>query len=159
MRYQNVIVGGGLAGGMVAQEYREQGGDGSVLIIARESHVPYHRPPLTKEFLRGEKPEDEVYMHPAEWWRDQDVEVRTGVSATALDMGARSIALWPTARRRIPAARAGDGRHAAHPARRRVDPHDRRLGALRREAGAARPGHLGVIGGGFIGVEAAAWPG
>ena len=75
MRYQNVIVGGGLAGGMVAQEYREQGGDGSVLIVAKENHVPYHRPPLTKEYLRGEKPEEEVYMHPAEWWQNHEVEV------------------------------------------------------------------------------------
>ncbi len=70
---------------MVAQEYREQGGDGSVLIIAREPHVPYHRPPLTKEFLRGEKPADEVYMHPAEWWQEQNVDVQPGVEATALD--------------------------------------------------------------------------
>ena len=77
MRYQNVIVGGGLAGGMVAQEYREQGGDGSTLVIAREAHVPYHRPPLTKEYLRGEKPLEEVYMHPAEWWQNHAVEVRT----------------------------------------------------------------------------------
>ena len=52
--YQNVIVGGGLAGGMIAQEYREQGGDGSIVMIASEPHYPYHRPPLTKDFLRGE---------------------------------------------------------------------------------------------------------
>src|SRR6476469_9955250 len=93
MRYQNVIVGGGLAGGMVAQEYREQGGDGSVLIIAREAHVPYHRPPLTKEFLRGEKPIAEVYMHPAEWWGEQNVEVRTGTDATAIDTAAHTVTL------------------------------------------------------------------
>ena len=44
-RFENVIVGGGLAGGMVAQEYREQGGDGSTLIVCHEQHTPYHRPP------------------------------------------------------------------------------------------------------------------
>src|SRR6266508_4553625 len=92
MQYQNVIVGGGLAGGMVAQEYREEGGDGSVLVVAREAHVPYHRPPLTKEFLRGEKPLEEVYMHPAEWWSAHEVEVRTEVSVTAIDLAARRIA-------------------------------------------------------------------
>ncbi len=83
MRYEHVIVGGGLAGGMVAQEYREQGGAGSVLLIAHEQHPPYHRPPLTKEFLRGEKPVSEVYMHPAEWWGEQDVELRMGTDVAA----------------------------------------------------------------------------
>ena len=48
-RFENVIVGGGLAGGMVAQEYREQGGDGSTLIVCHEQHTPYHRPPLTAD--------------------------------------------------------------------------------------------------------------
>src|SRR5436190_3156285 len=155
MRYQNVIVGGGLAGGMVAQEYREQGGDGSVLVIARENHVPYHRPPLTKEYLRSEKPEAEVYMHPAEWWQSHDVEVRTGVSATALDLGARSMAhadgeggeyqrlvLAPGATpRTVPETHVS----------RTID--DSRAIAERL---AESTGHLGVIGGGFIGVEAAA---
>ena len=155
MRYQNVIVGGGLAGGMVAQEYREQGGDGSVLLIAREAHVPYHRPPLTKEFLRGEKPAEEVYMHPAEWWSGHEVEVRTGVSATAVDMGARSIALSDgeaveyerlvlatgATPRELPGARSI----------RTIDDSQALADMLE-----ASKGHLGVIGGGFIGVEAAA---
>jgi 3-phenylpropionate/trans-cinnamate dioxygenase ferredoxin reductase subunit len=126
VRYENVIVGGGLAGGMVAQEYREQGGDGSVLIVAHEAHVPYHRPPLTKEFLRGEKPADEVYMHPAEWWKEQNVEVRTGTDATALDTAAHTVTL-------------GDGETVAY-------------GRLVLATGATPR----VIGGGFIGVEAAA---
>jgi len=75
-RFENVIVGGGLAGGMVAQEYREQGGDGSTLIVSHEQHTPYHRPPLTKDFLRGETPVDQLAMHPADWWREHDVELR-----------------------------------------------------------------------------------
>lgn len=155
MRYQNVIVGGGLAGGMVAQEYREQGGDGSTLLIAREAHVPYHRPPLTKEYLRGEKPLEEVYMHPAEWWQNHDVEVRTGVSATALDLGARSIAL-------------SDGEAVEYErlvlatgATPRELPGARVIRTLEDSSALAEiletsTGHLGVIGGGFIGVEAAA---
>src|SRR5689334_25441806 len=85
VRYEHVIVGGGLAGGMVAQEFREQGGDGSVLIVAREAHTPYHRPPLTKGYLRGEAGPDEVFMHPDEWWKQQSVDVRTGTEATAID--------------------------------------------------------------------------
>jgi len=58
--YDNVIVGGGLAGGMIGQSYREAGGSESVLIVGREQRPPYHRPPLTKEFLRGDKPAEET---------------------------------------------------------------------------------------------------
>src|SRR5689334_18486960 len=155
MRYQNVIVGGGLAGGMVAQEYREQDGDGSVLIIARENHVPYHRPPLTKEYLRSEKPEAEVYMHPAEWWQDQDVEVRTGVSATALDLGARSLALSDgeaVEYQRLVLATGATPRTLPGAGSIRTIDDSRELA----EKLAGSTGHLGVIGGGFIGVEAAA---
>src|SRR6185312_4507672 len=93
VRYEHVIVGGGLAGGMVAQEFREQGGDGSVLIVAREAHTPYHRPPLTKGYLRGEAGPDEVFMHPDEWWKEQAVDVRTGTEATAVDTPAHTVTL------------------------------------------------------------------
>jgi 3-phenylpropionate/trans-cinnamate dioxygenase ferredoxin reductase subunit len=155
MRYQNVIVGGGLAGGMVAQEYREQGGDGSTLLIAREAHVPYHRPPLTKEYLRSEKPLEEVYMHPAEWWQSHEVEVRTGVSATALDLGARSIALSDgeaVEYERLALATGATPREL---------PGARVIRTIEDSSALAEmfetsTGHLGVIGGGFIGVEAAA---
>jgi 3-phenylpropionate/trans-cinnamate dioxygenase ferredoxin reductase subunit len=155
VRYDNVIVGGGLAGGMVAQEYREQGGDGSVLILAREPHVPYHRPPLTKEFLRGEKPAAEVYMHPAEWWQEQNVDVQPGVEATALDRSAHTVTLASgdtveygrvvLATGATPRTLPGAG------SIRTIDD-----SAALAQTLAAGPGHLGVIGGGFIGVEAAA---
>jgi 3-phenylpropionate/trans-cinnamate dioxygenase ferredoxin reductase subunit len=155
MRYQNVIVGGGLAGGMVAQEYREQGGDGSVLVIAREAHIPYHRPPLTKEFLRGEKPAEEVYMHPAEWWESHEVEVRTGVSATAVDLGARSIALSDgeaVEYQRLVLATGATPRELPGARVIRTIDDSQALAEMLE----ASTGHLGVIGGGFIGVEAAA---
>ena len=154
MRYENVIVGGGLAGGMVAQEYREQGGDGSVLIIAHEAHLPYHRPPLTKEFLRGEKPLAEVLMHPAEWWQEQNVEVRTGVDVTAVDTAAHTVTVGgePIGYGRLVLATGATPRTlpgASHI--RTID--DSQALAQRLDSGS---GHLGVIGGGFIGVEAAA---
>ena len=156
MRYQNVIVGGGLAGGMVAQEYREQGGDGSSLLIAREAHVPYHRPPLTKEFLRGEKPAEEVYMHPAEWWQNHEVEVRTGVSATARRHGREQHRALRRRGRRVRAARPRNGRDAAAAARRARRSARSTTRAPSPDMLEASTGHLGVIGGGFIGVEAAA---
>src|SRR5215831_2479176 len=89
--FQNVIVGGGLAAGMAAQEYREAGGDGSTLLIARESHPPYHRPPLTKEFLRGEKPVEELYMRSAAEWGGMDVELRLSTEVTAVDPGGHTV--------------------------------------------------------------------
>src|SRR5690348_3183406 len=91
--FQNLIVGGGLAAGMAAQEYREAGGDGSVLLIAREPHPPYHRPPLTKEFLRGDEQVEELYMRSAAEWAGMDVELRLSSEVTALDPGGHSVAV------------------------------------------------------------------
>ena len=84
MRYDNVIVGGGLAGGMAAQEFREQVGAGSVLIIAREAHLPYHRPPLTKGLWHG-KEESSI-------WRGTEelgVELALGRRIVSLDLDQR----------------------------------------------------------------------
>jgi 3-phenylpropionate/trans-cinnamate dioxygenase ferredoxin reductase component len=155
LRYEHVIVGGGLAGGMVAQEYREQGGTGSVLLIAHEQHPPYHRPPLTKEFLRGEKPISEVYMHPAEWWGEQDVDLRMGTDVAAIDVGAHTVTMADGETieygRLVLATGATPRTLPGTTSIRTID--DSQALAARLEAG---PGHLGVIGGGFIGVEAAA---
>jgi 3-phenylpropionate/trans-cinnamate dioxygenase ferredoxin reductase component len=155
VRYDNVIVGGGLAGGMVAQEYREQGGGGSVLVLAREPHTPYHRPPLTKEFLRGEKPEAEVFMHPAEWWREQGIDVQPGVEATALDTAGHTVTLASGETveygRVVLATGSTPKTLPGAITIRTID--DSAALAARLTAG---PGSLGVIGGGFIGVEAAA---
>ncbi len=155
MRYDNVIVGGGLAGGMVAQEYREQGGDGSVLVIAREAHLPYHRPPLTKGYLRGETGLDEVFMHPGEWWQEQRVDVQPGTEATALEIGAKTVTLASGEvveyGRLVLATGATPRTLPDTVAIRTLDDSD----ALAKRLGAGT-GHLGVIGGGFIGVEAAA---
>lgn len=155
VRYDNVIVGGGLAGGMVAQEYREQGGDGSVLIVAREPHVPYHRPPLTKEFLRGEKPVEETFMHPAEWWSEHGVDLRTGVSATALDLSGRNVTLSSgetVGYQRLALATGATPRELPGARSIRTIEDSQALAGML----AGGKGHLGVIGGGFIGVEAAA---
>jgi 3-phenylpropionate/trans-cinnamate dioxygenase ferredoxin reductase component len=144
-----------VSGGMVAQEYREQGEDGSVLVIAHEPHLPYHRPPLTKEFLRGEKPADEVYMHPAEWWQEQAVEVRTGADATGLDTGAHTVTLSDGEtidyERLVLATGATPRTLPGMSSIRTID--DSKALRDRLSAGS---GHLGVVGGGFIGVEAAA---
>lgn len=155
MRYDNVIIGGGLAGGMVAQEYREHGGEESVLILAGEAHPPYHRPPLTKEFLRGEKPEFETYMHPAAWWEEQNVEVRTSTEAAAFNPAAHTVTLRsgePIEYGRLVLATGSTPRTLPGTRSIRTIEDSHFLGE-QLERGS---GHLGVIGGGFIGVEAAA---
>ncbi len=155
MRYDNVIVGGGLAGGMVAQEYREQGGAESVLILAREAHQPYHRPPLTKEFLRGEKPTFELYMHPATWWSENDVEVRGGASVVAIDPSASSVSLADGDQieyGRLVLATGSTPRPLGAAATIRTIEDSQRVADVL----ARGHGHVGIVGGGFIGVEAAA---
>ena len=153
-RYDNVIVGGGLAGGMVAQEYREAGGDGSLLLVAREQHSPYHRPPLTKEFLRGEKPQDELYMHTADEWRQRDVELRLGTEVAALDPAGHAIELAGGERieyGRLALATGATPRQLEGAVTIRAIEDSQRVADQ-----LASGGSIGVVGGGFIGVEAAA---
>ena len=153
--YDNVIVGGGLAGGMIAQSYREAGGAESVLIVGREQRPPYHRPPLTKEFLRGDKPAEETYMHPAEWWSEQQVELRLGTEVAAVDPAAKEIQLADGERigyRRLALATGSAARPFGDALTIRTIEDSQRVGEIL----ARGSGHLAVIGGGFIGVETAA---
>jgi 3-phenylpropionate/trans-cinnamate dioxygenase ferredoxin reductase subunit len=154
-RYDNVIVGGGLAGGMAAQEYREAGGKGSVVVIAREPHSPYHRPPLTKEFLRREKPEHELLMHSDSEWSDLNVELRLSTEASAIDPERHTVDLAggeSVEYGQLLLATGATPRPLGDAATIRVIEDSQRVGDLL-ERGS---GYLGVIGGGFIGVEAAA---
>lgn len=88
-----LIVGGGVAGAACAEQLREDGFDGSILLAGREPDPPYHRPPITKGYLRGEESRDDAYVHPAEWWSEHDVDVRTRTSVTKLDTAARTATL------------------------------------------------------------------
>ncbi|HEX5911291.1 MAG TPA: FAD-dependent oxidoreductase [Thermoleophilaceae bacterium] len=88
-----VIVGGGPAGLATARAFREAGGDGPVTIVAAEPHAPYERPPLTKEFLRGETAEHDLPIEDELWFARHKVDLRTGVRATALDLAGRQVAL------------------------------------------------------------------
>jgi 3-phenylpropionate/trans-cinnamate dioxygenase ferredoxin reductase subunit len=155
MDYDHVIVGGGLAGGMIAQEYREQGGEGTVLLVAAEGHPPYHRPPLTKEFLRGEKPSFETYMHPAVWWDQQHVDMRLGTIVRGIDPAAHEIELELGERvgyGKLALATGATPRDLPGAVTIRTIEDSQRVQELL-ETGSGR---LGVIGGGFIGVETAA---
>jgi 3-phenylpropionate/trans-cinnamate dioxygenase ferredoxin reductase subunit len=80
-----VIIGGGPAGLAAARGYRDAGGGGDVTLIGAEPHLPYRRPPLTKEFLRGELDRGELALEQASWFAERDVELRLGIPAEAID--------------------------------------------------------------------------
>ena len=79
-----VIVGASLTGAKAAETLREEGFDGRVVLIGDESERPYERPPLTKDYLRGESPREKAYVHPEAFYREQEIELTTGTAATAL---------------------------------------------------------------------------
>jgi 3-phenylpropionate/trans-cinnamate dioxygenase ferredoxin reductase component len=80
-----VIVGGGPAGLSVARAYHEMGGSGRLILLTAEPYSPYRRPPLTKEYLRGEIPRDELPIESPDWYRENGVELRTTTLIAGLD--------------------------------------------------------------------------
>ena len=87
------LIGGGLAAGNCARWLREEGADGSILLIGREPDLPYNRPDCSKDYLRGEKPREEVLFRPADWFGEQNIEALTKVSATEIDLEQRTAKL------------------------------------------------------------------
>jgi NADPH-dependent 2,4-dienoyl-CoA reductase/sulfur reductase-like enzyme len=88
-----VIVGGGLAGAKAAETLREEGFAGRVVLIGDESELPYERPPLSKGYLLGSAAREEALVHPGEFYAEQDIELLTGVAATAVDVVEHRLAL------------------------------------------------------------------
>ncbi|MGZ4207063.1 MAG: NAD(P)/FAD-dependent oxidoreductase, partial [Actinomycetota bacterium] len=87
------IVGANLAGGRAAETLRAEGFDGRITLIGEEPHRPYERPPLSKEFLRGEQPLDKAFLRAEEWYADNEVELLLGVRAERIDLGDRAVEL------------------------------------------------------------------
>jgi 3-phenylpropionate/trans-cinnamate dioxygenase ferredoxin reductase subunit len=79
-----VIVGGGLAGAKAAEALRDKDFDGDVLLFATEEHLPYERPPLSKEYLAGKKKLEDFTPHPADWYRDNRIDLRLGSPVTSV---------------------------------------------------------------------------
>lgn len=94
-----LLIGGGLASATAAEAIRKRDAQGSVLIVATERHLPYHRPPLSKEYLRGDIGPDGtyrnggVYVQLPPWYDEQRVAVKQGVGVTRLDTAARQATL------------------------------------------------------------------
>src|SRR5690349_7004804 len=81
-----VIVGANLAGGRAAEELRKKGFDGPITMIGDEPERPYERPPLSKEFLRGEQSLEKAFLRPSEWYAENDVTLMLGTRAERLDL-------------------------------------------------------------------------
>ena len=157
-----VIVGAGQAAFAMAAKLRSLGDNRPILMLGNESVLPYQRPPLSKKYLLGEMDFDRLLYRPEAWFADHHVEVRLGVTVESIDRDARAVLLEGGERiayetlalatgstpRRLPAAAGGDlkGIHTM----RSKDDADRLAGEMR----AGR--RLLVIGGGYIGLEAAA---
>jgi 3-phenylpropionate/trans-cinnamate dioxygenase ferredoxin reductase component len=88
-----VIVGGGLGGAKAAEALRDQDFDGHIVLIAQEDQLPYERPPLSKEFLAGKKSLSDFTVEPNDWYRDHNIDLRLGTTATAVDPAAHTVRL------------------------------------------------------------------
>lgn len=156
-----VIIGAGQAGASLAARLRALGHAGAITLIGSEPVAPYQRPPLSKGYLLGEMGLDRLMLRGPEFWADQNIDLRTGLTVTSIDPAARTLragsetlaydllVLTTGARpRRLPATIGGDlaGVYAV-----------RTLADVDAMAAEFLPGRrLLVVGGGYIGLEAAA---
>ena len=153
-----VIVGGGLAAARTAEQLRRAEFAGPITLVSDEEHLPYDRPPLSKEVLRAET--DTVMLKPAEFYDEKDITLRLGSGATALDTEAQTVTLASGEvigyDELVIATGLVPKRIRSFPdleGVRVLRTYDESL-ALRKHAGSAR--HAVVIGAGFIGCEVAA---
>jgi 3-phenylpropionate/trans-cinnamate dioxygenase ferredoxin reductase subunit len=87
------IVGASLAGAKAAETLRAEGFDGRVLLVGSETERPYERPPLSKEYLRGEAEREKIYVHEEGYYGEHEIELRLGRTAAGLDVAARELTL------------------------------------------------------------------
>jgi 3-phenylpropionate/trans-cinnamate dioxygenase ferredoxin reductase subunit len=88
-----VIAGASLAGGNAAITLREEGFDGRIILIGAESHPPYERPPLSKQYLRGEVPSDKLFLRPEGFYASSNIETRFGATVRRVDTEAKTVEL------------------------------------------------------------------
>lgn len=155
-----VIIGGGAAAVATAAAYREHGGRASVLILCDESDLPYERPPLSKEFLRGESTREQLYLHGRDWYDERGIELRLGSRACGLDVEAGDVEAEDGSRLGFDACVLATGSSPAIPDFVPLDLEP--LSTIRRIADSEQlrdrtpqDERLVVLGSGFIGCEAA----
>src|SRR5262245_5130365 len=85
-----LLVGGGIASAYCASELRRRGAEGSVLLVGREPEPPYERPPISKEYLRGDAGREDAHVNPPSWYEENGVELLSGRNVMSLDLEART---------------------------------------------------------------------
>jgi len=159
--YDILIVGAGHAGAQAAIALRQNKFEGTIAIVGDEPEIPYERPPLSKDYLAGDKPFERILIRPAAFWPERDVAMLTGKRVVTVDPAARRITtadgatigygrlIWATGGSPRSLVCSGHDLTGVHAIRTRADV-DRLMGEL------AATTRVVVIGGGYIGLEAAA---
>ena len=160
--YDVIIVGTGHGGAQAAIALQQQGFAGSILMIGRDRDPPYERPPLSKEYLARDKPFERILIRPAQFWAERGVTMKLGATVTEVDAAAHTVKLaggetlsygsliWATGGDPRRLSCPGCDVKGIHYVRDRADV-DTMMAEL---DGGAR--QVAVIGGGYIGLEAAA---
>ena len=157
----HIIVGASLAGAKAAETLRAEGFDGHVVLVGTEDKRPYERPPLSKDYLRGEVGREKVYVHDESFYSEHDIELRLGTTAVDVNTSSSEVTLDDGERLRydrLLLATGSEPRRLAIPGGeldgvlylRSLDDSD----ALRERLD--RGGAVVVIGAGWIGAEVAA---
>jgi len=156
-----VVIGAGQAGSSLVVKLRNSGFEGDITLIGAEKTPPYQRPPLSKKYLLGEMDLERLYLRPVDFYAEQNITLRLGETVTAVDAVAKTISVGDDTLsydhlvfttgsdpRRLPATIGGDlnGVYVV----RGLDDVD----AMEPEFKPDR--HVLIIGGGYIGLEAAA---
>jgi 3-phenylpropionate/trans-cinnamate dioxygenase ferredoxin reductase subunit len=157
----HVIIGAGLAGAKAAEQLREHGFSGRIVLLGAEPELPYERPPLSKDYLRGESPREKAHALPDGYYAEHDIDLRTSTTAERIDTRSREVALADGDRvafDRLLIATGAEPRRLSVPGAELEGVHYLRDFADA-DAIAARLDHGGrlvVIGAGWIGAEVAA---
>jgi 3-phenylpropionate/trans-cinnamate dioxygenase ferredoxin reductase subunit len=156
-----IIVGAGHGGAQAAISLRQFGFQGSITLVGAEPELPYERPPLSKEYLSGDKPFERIMLRPAAFWDERHIEILKGTAVASVDPATRSVTLadgrslgygiliWATGGEPRRLACPGHHLEGIHTIRNKADV-DALIGELETTS------RVVVIGGGYIGLEAAA---
>jgi 3-phenylpropionate/trans-cinnamate dioxygenase ferredoxin reductase subunit len=160
-RFDVLIVGAGHGGAQAAIALRQRKFDGSIAVIGEEPEIPYERPPLSKDYFSGEKTFDRILIRPAAFWEQRGIAMLTGRRVVTVDAAARTVStedgetigygelIWAAGGHARRLTCAGHDLTGVHGVRTRADV-DRMVGELETTT------RVAIIGGGYIGLEAAA---
>ena len=159
--YDVLIVGAGHGGAQAAIALRQRGFAGSIAMVGEEPEIPYERPPLSKDYLAGDKEFERILIRPATFWAEREIAMLTGQRVVTVDAAGHSVTtergdtlgygslIWAAGGHARRLSCAGHDLTGVHSVRSRADV-DRMMGEL------ATTRQVAVIGGGYIGLEAAA---